>query len=41
MQRKKKDMIDLSIGSPDLPPPFVKEALSRYASDPKAYGIYA
>ncbi|GLH62770.1 LL-diaminopimelate aminotransferase [Parageobacillus sp. G301] len=36
---EKNDMIDLSIGSPDLPPPpFVMEALSRYASDPKAYG---
>jgi aspartate/methionine/tyrosine aminotransferase len=36
---EKKDMIDLSVGSPDLPPPpFVMEALSRYASDPKAYG---
>jgi LL-diaminopimelate aminotransferase len=36
---EKHDMIDLSIGSPDLPPPpFVMEALSRYASDPKAYG---
>ncbi|MFB5166403.1 LL-diaminopimelate aminotransferase [Parageobacillus toebii] len=36
---EKNDMIDLSIGSPDLPPPpCVMEALSRYASDPKAYG---
>jgi LL-diaminopimelate aminotransferase len=36
---EKNDMIDLSIGSPDLPPPpFVMKALSRYASDPKAYG---
>jgi LL-diaminopimelate aminotransferase len=33
------DLIDLSIGSPDLPPPpFVMEALSRYANDPQAYG---
>lgn len=33
------EMIDLSIGSPDLPPPsFVRETLAFYASQPDTYG---
>ncbi|MGZ0085767.1 LL-diaminopimelate aminotransferase [Caldibacillus thermoamylovorans] len=33
------EWIDLSVGSPDLPPaPFVREALARYAHEPNAYG---
>src|SRR5688500_14391236 len=33
------DVIDLSVGSPDLPPPdFVVETLVRYAKDPNSYG---
>jgi LL-diaminopimelate aminotransferase len=33
------DMIDLSIGSPDLPPPaFVRETLAFYAGEPHTYG---
>ncbi|MFL6558787.1 MAG: LL-diaminopimelate aminotransferase, partial [Bacillus sp. (in: firmicutes)] len=34
-----KDVIDLSVGSPDFPPPsFVVETLSDYAKDPSKYG---
>lgn len=34
-----KDVIDLSVGSPDLPPPsFVIETLIEYAKDPSNYG---
>ncbi|MFC7442076.1 aminotransferase class I/II-fold pyridoxal phosphate-dependent enzyme [Laceyella putida] len=34
-----KDLIDLSVGSPDLPPPdFIKEALIHYAKQDDAYG---
>lgn len=34
-----KDVIDLGIGSPDLPPPsHVMETLQRAAADPKVYG---
>ncbi|MFY0779412.1 LL-diaminopimelate aminotransferase [Peribacillus simplex] len=33
------DVIDLSVGSPDLPPPdFVVETLVKYAKDPNSYG---
>jgi len=33
------EWIDLSVGSPDLPPaPFVREAIARYAEEPNAYG---
>jgi LL-diaminopimelate aminotransferase len=33
------DIIDLSVGSPDLPPPdFVMEELANYAKDPSSYG---
>ncbi|UPT59472.1 LL-diaminopimelate aminotransferase [Geobacillus thermoleovorans] len=33
------EWIDLSVGSPDLPPaPFVREAIARYANEPNAYG---
>ncbi|MGP3561375.1 LL-diaminopimelate aminotransferase [Geobacillus sp. BK01] len=33
------EWIDLSVGSPDLPPaPFVREAIARYAKEPNAYG---
>lgn len=33
------DVIDLSVGSPDLaPPPFIIEALIEYAKDPSTYG---
>ncbi|MED5051530.1 LL-diaminopimelate aminotransferase [Anoxybacillus rupiensis] len=33
------DIIDLSIGSPDLPPPsFVRETIAFYASQPDTYG---
>ena len=34
-----KDVIDLSVGSPDLPPPsFVIDTLIEYAKDPSKYG---
>ena len=34
-----RDVIDLSVGSPDLPPPdFVRDTLVTYAKDPTAYG---
>lgn len=34
-----RDVIDLSVGSPDLPPPdFVRDTLVTYAKDPAAYG---
>ncbi|MGE7604430.1 LL-diaminopimelate aminotransferase [Peribacillus sp. NPDC097675] len=34
-----RDVIDLSVGSPDMPPPeFVRDTLARYAKDPTAYG---
>ncbi|GHH98422.1 LL-diaminopimelate aminotransferase [Neobacillus kokaensis] len=37
--KKGKDVIDLSVGSPDfLPPSFVVETLSEYAKDPSKYG---
>ncbi|OQP07107.1 LL-diaminopimelate aminotransferase [Geobacillus sp. 46C-IIa] len=33
------EWIDLSVGSPDLPPaPFVRGAIARYAEEPNAYG---
>jgi aspartate/methionine/tyrosine aminotransferase len=37
--KKGKDVIDLSVGSPDLPPPsFVVDTLIQYAKDPSKYG---
>ncbi|MFJ7679995.1 LL-diaminopimelate aminotransferase [Peribacillus sp. NPDC097198] len=37
--REGKDVIDLSVGSPDMPPPdFVRDTLVKYAKDPTAYG---
>lgn len=34
-----KDIIDLSVGSPDMPPPdFVIDTLVKYAKEPNAYG---
>lgn len=39
MQRERKPVLNLGIGSPDLPPhPAVVEALQTAASDPKAHG---
>ncbi|MBH8603749.1 aminotransferase class I/II-fold pyridoxal phosphate-dependent enzyme [Thermoactinomyces sp. CICC 10522] len=39
MKRQGRSIIDLSIGSPDLPPhPEILDALSGWAADPSAYG---
>lgn len=36
---KGKDVIDLSVGSPDFPPPsFVMDTIAEYAKDPSKYG---
>lgn len=38
-QKRGIDVIDLSVGSPDFPPPsFVTETLAKYAADPTKYG---
>lgn len=39
LQQEGKEIIDLSVGSPDLPPPdFVREELARLAQDKTQYG---